>query len=230
MTGREKLERRVSAIRIVTYAGFALYLLPLFAVYFFPASAMLIVLGVGVSLLALWLAFNSLRCPDCGKKLGNLLMVKQEGRLLALPPDLSTCPHCGFDLDSYGSHDGLLEIMSAYEDNGAYVGVLDVPLTRGVRRYEAVLSGKARDAFDRVFQLQPFDTNVGGGYRYFFVPRLSGSDPARGEGFTLRIEKGVQVEQTIIPAPQPLVSLLDWLHRLQDGDQVVDIALKETRA
>ena len=230
MTGREQLERRVGIIRIITYAGFGLYLAPVFAIYFFPACALFIVLGVAVSLFALWLAFNSLRCPDCGKKLGNLLMVKQEGRLLALPKELSTCPHCGFDLDSYGSNDGLLEIMSAYEDQGAYIGVLDVPLGSGVSRYEAVLTGAARDAFDGVFHLQPFDKSAGAGYRYFFVPRRNKAGQACDGAFTLRIEKGNQVHQTVIAAPQPLVSLLEWLQRLQDHDQIVGVTLKETPA
>ena len=220
------MERRTDAVRRTTLVGFGLYFVPVIGVCFIPRLAMLAPLAVALCTAAVLLAFNSLRCPGCGKKLGNLLLVKQEGRLFSLPRDLTNCPHCGLDLDSHGDHKGLPEILGGYDSKGEYLGIVAVPESGGTRRYELTLRGKAQEAFQDILQLHPFGKSGASDYHYFFAPeeRRRKGDPSQSR-MQIRVEHGEKEENVDVAAPRALVLILEWLYAARDPAQVVGLAL-----
>lgn len=228
MTGREKLERLVRIVRRFILLGGVLYLVPTFTAYFFPWTVFVAAAGIVVSVAGLVLALKSLRCPECGRHIENLLMVRQEGRFLTLPRDLSVCPHCGFDLDTHAGHEGLPEILRAYEDGGRCFGVINVPGGRGTTRCEVALQGKAWEAIQSVLRWRPFGEAAREQYRYFFAPR---SRPARegkpGSRLTVRVEKAGATETKDIPAPPALVSLFRWLREPGACEQVASMCFQQ---
>jgi hypothetical protein len=164
------------------------------------------------------------RCPGCRQQLWNLITLCRNRRLFCLPEHVSNCPHCGLDFNSRGNHDGLVEILSTYEDEIGSHAVLDVPDTGGTERHELTLRGKASESLRQIIRLDPFGKRVQGTCRYFFVP--TGNGPR--SRLTVRVEKDEQVETVQIPAPPALTGLLEWLHGLKDCNQFV--ALRHDRA
>ena len=172
MTGRDILEKRVRRIRQCMAIGFGLYFIPILAAYFFPWLALLVPIGVIICVVALVVSLRSLRCPECGGLLGNLLMIKQAGQLFALPSDLIACPHCEIDLTGHRSYEDLLEVLSAYDRGDDYHGVISAPVGGERHQYETRLDGGARKSFADILNLRPFGKH-GGPYRYFILPPAS---------------------------------------------------------
>ncbi|MBT7064877.1 MAG: hypothetical protein HN919_01115 [Verrucomicrobia bacterium] len=228
MTGIEKLESRIRRIRLCMAIGFGLYLIPILAAYFVPRLALLVPVGVAITVGGIIVAFRSLSCPECSGKLGNLLLIKQSGRLFALPPDLAICPHCGTDLDAHRGHEDLMEILSAYEKDGEYLGVVGTPMDGVIHRYELKLEGSARHTFKDIMQLQPFGKH-GGATRYFFVPpSRRDMDNSASSRIKIRVEKGTEDSVVDIRASKPLRTLFEWLHQLQDPTQITRLSLRKT--
>jgi len=231
MTGRQKLEKRASGVKGMLMAGMGIFLVSIIGTCFSPFLAFLAPLGVLISATALVWAYNALRCIECGYKLGNLLTTGRSQRLFALPEDLSTCPKCGLDFDSSGTHDRLVEILSTYDKDGKCYGVVGLLLARGAVRYELVLQGNAREVFAKILGLRPFGRDVGTSYRYYFVSR-SRDSAADGSVclMSVRVERGESSEKVDVPAPQSLISTLEWLGALREHDRVVAVEQVQTPA
>ncbi|NQU39595.1 MAG: hypothetical protein HQ523_06550 [Lentisphaerae bacterium] len=227
MTGIEKLEKRVRRIRLCMSVGFGLYILPVLAAYFVPWLALLVPVGVAITVGAIIVALRSLHCPECAGPLGNLLLIKQSGKLFALPPDLATCPHCGSDLTVQRGHEDLLEILSAYEKDGEYLGVVSILMNGVAHHYELKLEGAARRTFKEIIQLQPFGKH-GGTTRYFFVPpSRRAPDPTTSVYIKIRVEEGTMDTVVDIRAPRALQTCFEWLNQLEDASQIPRLSLRK---
>lgn len=229
MTGRQKIERKLKRVRTFLFSGLALYLIPNFVACVSPLFALVALVGIIISIGALGLALNTLRCPECHRKLGNLLMIRQEGKMLALPRELTSCPHCAVSLDEHTTSVGLPEIQSTYEKEGAYLGVVDLPTVGESTRYELALQGKAREAFGQILRLHPFGKNETSGYRYFYVPRpLSKRPDAARNSMMIRVEKGDKSENVPVHAPPSLIALLEWMYEFDAPDDVTRLCMKRS--
>lgn len=226
MTMQDRFDHRLHVIRQSLFYAFALYLIPVLGAYFRPWMAFLAPFALLASVLALVRAVRALRCMHCGQPLAGRLIAWQDGKLLDFPKELQACPFCKYDFSAQTDHDGLPELLSGYERDGQYVGVVQLDSGARPHRYELALRGKAKDVFSNVLRMRPFRTGSGP-CRFFFVPDPGRGGPRDGEAeLLIRVEGDAETEDVSLNAPAPLVAALDWLHGLRDPDQVLGVTLQ----
>ena len=115
-----------------------------------------------------------------------------------------------------GNHEGLPEILDAYEKDGHYFGVVQVEVEGKSIAFEIGIASTGYQALRKVFQERPFETKAASAYRYFFVPTVHRLlEPGIAE-FQVRIEQGRDGRQFRFKGPQALVTNLVWFFELKD--------------
>ncbi len=229
MTERRKLERRVQWVRRIAMTGLVLYL-PVVGSYYVPWLAVFGAAGAMACALAVVLAYAWLRCPRCKQELLRLVLARSGGgQGFRLPNDFTMCPHCGHDFEEHDDLSQLPEFLSSLERDGRFVGVMGIPAKEGHRKYEIILAGAAREAFQRVLQLHPFDATDAIGYHFYFLPP---SGTVRNEDLQrqlrVMVRKGERSEVVNLSAPKSLTSLLRWLADLDQDGTVLTVRIMES--
>ena len=113
------------------------------------------------------------------------------------------------------NHDGMPELLTAYERGGQFFGAAAVTLGSDCRQFEFGLPNTDYMALRRILQSRPFDQLPGLHYRYFVAdsPRRLGGDRVE---LTIRIEQDSSARQFPFEVPQSLAANLLWFARLRD--------------
>jgi len=123
------------------------------------------------------------------------------------------------------NHDGLLEILDAFEKAGQYFGVVKVEIGGRSKQFRFGVSQAGYRALKRVLQLRPFDSLPGLKHRYFFAGAYwNGSE----HGMSVRVEQGKNGKQVDALGTKDLLANLRWFSELKNFSEaahLVDVPL-----
>jgi len=114
------------------------------------------------------------------------------------------------------NHDGMPELLGAYEHDGHFFGAVAVTLGSECRHFEFGLPRSDYTALQRILQSRPFDQLPGLRYRYFIsfaISRIPGTERAE---VSIRVEQGRTSRHFDYEVPFSLASNLLWFARLKD--------------
>ncbi len=117
------------------------------------------------------------------------------------------------------NHQGLPEILDAYERDGHYFGVVCVTIEEVSRTFEFGVVPKAYQALKRILNMRPFDKMPGLEYHYFFVPSVQQLDGQFHSLTQIRIEQEDLGKQFDVEASEELVSNLMWFFQMKSFDE-----------
>lgn len=121
-------------------------------------------------------------------------------------------------LELRDNHDGLPEIITTFEQEGQYFGVVQLEQNGKQKRFRLCVDRKGYLALRRILQLRPFDQLPGLKHRYFFVPSLMRLDDHYAM-ITVRVEQERTSKQLSSKAPVYLAANLMWFWELKDWSQ-----------
>jgi hypothetical protein len=117
------------------------------------------------------------------------------------------------------NHEGLPELVDAYERQGRYFGVAQVLLGAERTAFEFGIDQASYEALRRVLQMRPYGSSESGSCRYYFAPSAGriaeGSDAVE---FAVRVEQGRAGRQFKVVGPATLVANLLWFLELKSPD------------
>jgi hypothetical protein len=96
VTSREIIKRKKRQLDSFVAAGFALMVFGVVLTKQNDTFAAIAILGFGLAFAGVMLSFHLIKCPRCGKKLGNTA----RGGLFQLSKEFKYCPFCGVDIDT----------------------------------------------------------------------------------------------------------------------------------
>lgn len=112
------------------------------------------------------------------------------------------------------NHDGMLEIIEAFEEDGQYFSLVQLERDGMLKRFRFSVDIKGYKALKRVLQLRPFDQMPGLKYRYFYdSPRLQLNTQYY---MVIRVEQGRDGKLVEFEGPRSLIANLIWFLRLKD--------------
>jgi hypothetical protein len=112
------------------------------------------------------------------------------------------------------THEGMPELLSAYEREGSHFATVRVTLSGDSREIEFGVPIAEYRALRLILQTRPFDQLPGLHYRYFLSGSIGRSASKATVG--IRIEQGRDGRQTRFEVPLPLAKNLYWFIRLKD--------------
>lgn len=126
------------------------------------------------------------------------------------------------------NHEGMPEIVAAYERDGYFFGVVQVMLDGAPHAFEFCLDKPGYRSLKQVFQFRPFDALPGILYRYFFTGSVSRSvDESGAMGapirFYVRVEQGRNAKVYAFEGPLELVANLRWFFELRRPDDAAHL-------
>jgi hypothetical protein len=119
------------------------------------------------------------------------------------------------------NHGGYPEIMSAYEREGQYFGVVRIVLSDATPTLEFGVSAAGYAALKNILNTRPFDSMPGVPYRYFFSGSFTGAVKPQQEvfAFRIRIEQGIAAKKFEFRGPKELLANLLWFAKLESLEQ-----------
>ena len=114
------------------------------------------------------------------------------------------------------NHDGMPELLSAYERDGQFFATVAVTLGSECRHLEFGLQPDAFRAIRHVLQARPFDQLPGLHYRYFIIHSARRVPDTDRVEVSFRIEQGSSAQQFPFEVPQSLAANLFWFAGLTD--------------
>lgn len=125
------------------------------------------------------------------------------------------------------NHNGMPELVDAFENNGQYFGVIAAVEDDKERRFRFGLSLQGYRSLRRVLQDRPFDLMPGLNYRYFYS-RSQKCAPEEKYKMTVRIELDRDAKQKDFDIPKDLHANLLWFQRLDSlaSGEHLEIATK----
>jgi hypothetical protein len=81
------------------------------------------------------------------------------------------------------NHEGMPEIVDAFEKDGQYFGIVGIQVSSESKQFQFGISSNGYRALKKILQLRPFDTMPGVKQRYFFAGsygRIPGSSELQG--------------------------------------------------
>ncbi len=131
------------------------------------------------------------------------------------------------------SHDGLPEILDAYEIDGSHFGVVQVQVDGRPCAFEFGVELGSFRALRRILQERPFETIAADTYRYFFVfvpdvPIAGDQEPEKAK-LHIRIEQGHRGRQFHFVGPRALFANLSWFFQLEDLKSAAHLKQVEPR-
>lgn len=128
------------------------------------------------------------------------------------------------------NHEGLPEIIEAYEREGNFFGVAQVILSDEIYAFEFSVDEAGYHSLQQIIQLHPFDNLPGLPHRYFFVPSIHRIGPGNTPiEFAVRVEQGRNNKQFPVKGPESLISNLMWFFRLRRPEDAAQLRQVETR-
>jgi hypothetical protein len=104
----------------------------------------------------------------------------------------------------------MLEIVSAYERDGSYFGVVRIQTPSEVAAFEFGVQYEGYLALRKILQCRPFLSMPGLLHSYYFT-----GDYGR-DTIGIRIEEGMNAKKLSFQCPTSLVSNLLWFFRMED--------------
>ena len=114
------------------------------------------------------------------------------------------------------NHEGMPEIVDAYERDGHYFGVIQVRLEDEAAAFEIGVEASGYKTLRRILQSRPFETTDFAPYRYFFGVRMTRLPDSEDVEFDIRIEQGKNGRQFSFKGPHVLVANLIWFFELKN--------------
>jgi hypothetical protein len=114
------------------------------------------------------------------------------------------------------NHKGLPEIITAFERNGQYFGVVSISLAGVEKRYEFGIDQASYEAIKRLINLKPYGRKRGLKYHYYFSPGAERSDDSSRSYCQIRIEREDQGKEFEIEAPESLIANLMMFFQVKD--------------
>jgi hypothetical protein len=124
------------------------------------------------------------------------------------------------------NHDGLPEIVDAFEEGGLYFGVVRLERRGEEKRFRFSVSREGYISLKQVLQLRPFDHMPGLKCRYFFSPGARRLDNGRAM-MTVRVEQGRDGKQLEVEALRDVVANLMWFYKLDDWNKAVHLLVTD---
>src|SRR6266404_2328403 len=106
------------------------------------------------------------------------------------------------------THEGMPEIIDAFEKDGQYFGVVRIQRGRVHKQFQFGVSLDGYRALRKILQLRPFDSMPGVKHKHFFA-RSYGKIPGSLHYKTdVRVEQGRDGEQIEVHVPKDLLANL----------------------
>lgn len=121
------------------------------------------------------------------------------------------------------NHDGMPEIVDAFEDDGQYFGVVGVEIGGESRKLRFGVSQAGYRALKRVLQAHPFDSLPGLKHRYYFAEAHWNVEDSSDCGMRVRVEQGRNGKQFDVRAPKDLLANLGWFAELKDFSEAAHL-------
>ena len=113
------------------------------------------------------------------------------------------------------THEGMPELLAAFERDGSYFGTVRVTLGGETRDIEFGVPLEEYRSLCRILQMRPFDQMPGLQYRYFIAHSI-GRAGEHSANIDIRIEQGRSGRQFPFEVPLPLARNLYWFAQLKD--------------
>lgn len=121
------------------------------------------------------------------------------------------------------THEGMPEIIDAFEKEGQYFGVVGIERDRVRRQFQFGVSVDGYRALRKILQLRPFDSMPGVQQQYFFA-RQYGKMPGVSDYKTyVRVEQNKQGKQIEVRVPKDLLSNLVWFSEIKGFDEAAHL-------
>ena len=114
------------------------------------------------------------------------------------------------------NHEGMPEIVDAFEEGGQYFGVIGIESGGKLKKFRFGVTQAGYRALKRVLQLHPFDSLPGLKHRYYFVEAYWSLEGSADCWMKVRIEQGKNGKQVDIRVPKDLLANLRWFAELKD--------------
>ena len=114
------------------------------------------------------------------------------------------------------NHKQLPEIISVFQRDGNYFGIIETSISEDFRKFEIGLQADAYSTIQKILQSRPFDSMPGVKYRYFFVPTVQKSLDGKTCSVQIRIEQGQNSKQLDFVVPHILAQNITWFFQLKD--------------
>ncbi|MBD1869042.1 hypothetical protein H6F95_17430 [Cyanobacteria bacterium FACHB-471] len=119
------------------------------------------------------------------------------------------------------NHEGMPEILDAFQDGEQYFGVIAIELDDVSKKFRFGVSRRGYSTLKKILQLRPFDAMPGLKHRYF-IAGVTGRIVDRKKPDFADFEIGVRVEQdknggtVSVESPKDLAQNLLWFYELKD--------------
>lgn len=114
------------------------------------------------------------------------------------------------------NHKGLPEIISAFERDGQYFGIVSISLAGVAKKYEFGIDQNSYQSIKRLINLKPYGRKRGIKYHYYYSPGAERSDDSSRTYCQIRIEREYQGKEFEIEAPESLIAILMYFFQVKD--------------
>ncbi|HEY5839192.1 MAG TPA: hypothetical protein VIT19_09160 [Pyrinomonadaceae bacterium] len=121
------------------------------------------------------------------------------------------------------NHEGMPEIVQAFEREGQYFGVVGITLGDTSKQFQFGVSVDGYRALTKILQLRPFDFMPGLKHRHFFAQsygKIPGSSDYKTD---IRVELGRDGKQIEVRVPKDLLTNLVWFSEIKDLDEAAHL-------
>jgi hypothetical protein len=122
------------------------------------------------------------------------------------------------------NHEGLPEIISAYERDEHFFGLVSLTIGSITKTFEFGIDQSSFIAIQKILQMRPFEQFPGTRYRYFFCPK-AGRDPKNPKKAfcDIRIEQEYRGKQFEVTAPESLIANLMWFWKVKNLSEITKL-------
>jgi hypothetical protein len=121
------------------------------------------------------------------------------------------------------NHEGMPEIVDAFERDGQYFGVVGIALGDTSKQFQFGVSLDGYRALRKIRQLRPFDSMPGLKHRHFFAlsyGKIAGSSNYKTD---VRVEQGRDGKKIEAHVPKDLLANLVWFSEIKDFDEAAHL-------
>ena len=122
------------------------------------------------------------------------------------------------------NHEGMPEIIDAFEVDGQYFGVVRVEISGESRKFGFGVSQTGYRALKRVLQLRPLDSLPGLKHRYYFAAAYHKAGDSLEYEMKVRVEQGKNGKQVATRGPKELLANLRWFMELKDFSEAAHLS------
>ena len=117
------------------------------------------------------------------------------------------------------NHDGMPEVLDAFERAGQYFGVVAIQREGVTKRFEFGVSQDGYRAMRKILQLCPFDTMPGTKRRYFYGLTYGNVAGTTDYEVAVRVEQNRDGKLIDVRMPKELLSNLVWFSKIKDFNE-----------